>query len=229
MSRDLEIYNQLRAYLQDGLGEEEKIAFAEQLQSPEAQEWLRVHGAIEAAGDQYYQEMFKSLHKEMKPKQKRRKILFWTSIAAAAIIGLFLLVQGDFLPFLNKSSEDLFTQHYKTPGAIERDLETEILSPQEVIQLLEPKAERTPLEDRSLGIAYMETKEYEKAISSLDNITYDTFMKDEALWYQALAALKLERIDSTKSFLKELIDKEENANSSHRPKAIQLLKDIENL
>lgn len=227
MSEDLKTYNQLKAYLAGKLGSDEKETFEQLLHSTEGKEWLRVHGAIEAAGDQYYRDKFLSLHEEMKPVYLRRKRLIWTSFAVAALVLLLLLLRGNL--FSTKNPASLYAENFDPGTSFSRSLEEAQLSPQEIIGTLSGNTSRTAIENRSLGIAYMRTEQFALAIQTLDPIGYDSFLKDEAVWLQALAALKLSQLDAAQNYLRELIEKPENENSSFKPKALKLLQEIQEL
>lgn len=226
MSRDLKTYERLQAYLNGKLEAAQKEALEAELQTPEARDWLRVRAAIDEAGDQQYREMFKSLHTEMKPKQRRRKLLVWTTISAAAVIAVFLIIRGLFFANPSSDRESLYAQNYRKPGAIERGDGVAVEDPVDLMDELEQKDTLTPLENRSLGIAYMETKQFEKAIRSFEKIGYETFMKDEALWYQALAALKLGRLKDSATYLESLLHDPRTAKTTLKPQAEKLLEEI---
>lgn len=76
----------------------------------------------------------------------------------------------------------------------------------------------------ALAICQFENEEYQSAISSLEMLENDLFLRDQAYWYKALIYLDQKNISETIKILKPLID---DPTSDHHEEAKKLFEEIQ--
>lgn len=76
----------------------------------------------------------------------------------------------------------------------------------------------------ALAICQFENKEYEKAISTLESLNNDPFLRDQAHWYEALIYLDRENVSEALKKLKPLID---DPASDHHNEAKKLHEELQ--
>ncbi|MEM6806636.1 MAG: hypothetical protein AAF696_34870, partial [Bacteroidota bacterium] len=157
MSRDLKTYSLLLDYLSGEIGEEDKLALEALWKDPEKRSELLAQASIEEGGDAYYRQHFEALHAEMKPKAARRKILLWSSIAAAAVIALFLIFGGLLNGLFVSPQERLFADNYDLPSLSSRTITKgptyDLTKPDLLIDELAAVEKLEALQALALGVA----------------------------------------------------------------------------
>ncbi len=174
---------------------------------------------IDALGDRKMKDKLQQIKQRVGQKDviplKRRRLYRWT--AAAAAILLLLLAVPWYLSTPNLSNEQLYAQHYEAyplplasrggngespqiaeAGRLYRGKDFQQLLPLlSELTLAQPKDARLQL---AQGIALMELKQYQKAISILlpQVEQIDGLYHSQARWYTALAQLQLGNIEACK-------------------------------
>ena len=196
---------------------------------------------VEAFGRKALKEQLKGIHEEVihqpAPTAKRRP-LFPILAAVAAVLLLLLmlpwLIDGD-----AQSPDELYAAYFEhhlislaQRDAVDPNLLTlEKLyndkNYQDALDLFETYLNGSIASNLLLGagISYLETGQPEKARPLFNQIidSKDFNYADQARWYGALAALKLNDATSAKSFLQPLV---EDKSADHHEEAMELLRKL---
>ena len=239
---------QVDDYIMDRLVDKEKVVFEEALKSDSnledhvASRRLLISG-IEAFHSKKMKQQLKNIHHQNfgestnNSVKSQRKILPWISIAAA-----IALLLGAFLWFNNSTatSDDLFANHfspYELSFAQRSTSDKELLQLEdaynrEAFEVAIPLFEKNLQSEKNspkfllgLGISRLALHQNEKALKSFDDIlkSGDVLYKDHAIWYAALAYIKMDDYNKAKELLTQLT---QDVNSDHYKEAVVLLKEF---
>lgn len=173
-------------------------------------------------------------------KRKRERYLGWintktTKYAASLIIALAIAIASTFMLEKNPSGDDLFEKYYTSEQVnISRSSNTNIVEAVKFYQsgqydqaidqfknLLEKN--NTNIAVRFyLGVSYMETQKYDKAIESLRYIIshQDNLYIENAEWYLGLCYMKNEEMDKAINQFTIIAESEDNYYSEKAKKVL---------
>jgi tetratricopeptide (TPR) repeat protein len=176
---------------------------------------------------------------DVKEKKNTAFILKRRFLSAAAVLLIMAISSIFYLNFAGPRNERIYNQFYQKyeSSLITRSDNNETSALIAAIQLYDKGnyqgaiARLTDLlqKDNSnttarffIGLSYMETKTYEKAITNFNVIMTerDTAFIEHAEWYMALCYVQTNRIKQASELLKQIAD----SNSYYKIKAVDLLK-----
>lgn len=189
-------------------------------------------------------EEFRLLDREQNG-EKKRPVISWrlfSSIAASLII---LITAGSLFFYAQRPAEKIFDQFYATypnvVSSIQRgdgksDLRSQAFALYEdkmykqslkKFQRLIDQGVQEPEVSLYFGLTLLELDHSKDALRNFDAVISDQPNKyeEQALWYAALASLKLNKIDQSKKYAKQLLDK----RGFYSAKARELLTALEDL
>lgn len=231
-------------YLSGELSDVEKDAFEKQLDMDESlrQELeiaVKAKAALYAKAIKSQKETFSSRWQEVKPEQKSQSRKLYYFLAAAAVIGLFLLF--NFLkPAPQVSNQELFAQYYETPLASSIRAEGSASSFKKANIAFQQKryAEAAAfyleaLEDIAFiqrdeaiffaGISFLELKQTQKALDLFKQLTSEEYLEMKN-WYSVLAYLQLDKPDEARTILSSI---SKNPQHYYYQKAEEILEKLD--
>ena len=173
-------------------------------------------------------------------KRKRDRYLGWintktTKYAASFLLALAIGIAGTFMLERNLSNDELFEQYYTSEQVnISRSSNTNIVEAVKFYQsgqydqaidqfkdLLEKDKSNIAVR-YYLGVSYMETQKYDKAIESLRYIIsdQDNLYVENAEWYLGLCYMKNEEMDKAINQFTIIAESEDNYYSEKAKKVL---------
>ena len=252
MERTPELFDMIEAYLNDTLSVEQKEAFEQQMQADKAlakevAQHREMQSALSDKKTLDFREKIQKIRTEMLASEedadkevvtltpeKAPNFPYWKlAVAAVFVIGLGVLVWDN---GTTDSNKDLYAMYYKpfpvddtTRGEGKEELSAIYKSYkggayEKVIPALEKHlitSEKQKLR-LYLGNSYLGTDQAKKAAQQFRKVTEKSMFYEDAQWYLALTYLKLQVEDSTKYFLKNVLD----YKGIHEQKAKKLLEKL---
>ncbi len=241
IQRNQDIFERIERYMQGEMTEQEKSAFeAEIATNPDLQREMEKHKElVDALKDQEILDFRRKIQtiegKEKAQARSLRKRLMRFAAAIVLIIGLTAVIWYTFRADTKNLYENYFTA-YPVESQI-RGSEVEGISNaldlykdgeyEEAIPGLEQMLMKEPengLLKIYLGNSLMEFNEMRKAVGLFTEFNSEMAYYEEARWYLALAYLKMDQKESSKSVLKEIIE----YDGIYKDKAESLLIELEN-
>ncbi len=245
MSKKKDHFEQIDSYLLNVMSEKLKAKFEEAMANDillknevmlrrDIMQGIRIDGRkkMKAALDEIHHQKDRTIQRSLVSRSKR--LVPWLVAA-----GLVLILSVHFL-WNPRPQSDLFSAYYQ-PYQLSlnlRNLENkQALTTIDQLYternytaakpIIESYLEKNPNQKTlllALAICQFENKEYEKAISSLERLENDPFLRDQAHWYEVLIYLDRENIAEAIKNLKPLID---DPVSDHHDEAKKLLEELQ--
>lgn len=247
MKRQIFTNQQIEQYILGLMTSKEKYLFEQEcLVNDQLKNRLQEHQIIINGIEQYHDQNLKNKLQEIHEKSfnkkrfsiaKRRSLL--KGLAIAASIAILIIAAFNFEnPTI--SSAEVFAQHYKpyelsltqrgetTNQIVRAEQLYNTAKYQEVIPIFDSLINQTDTSSQihlGMGLAKLSLNNPKEAINHFKTIlnSTDLLFQDHAVWYTALAYLKLDDLQNAKYFL-QLLTK--NKNADHHKEAIAISKSL---
>lgn len=235
--RTPELFEQIEGYLKGTLPDIEKKNFEEELlRNPELRSEVEKHRELQVVFKEtdtvdFRKKVRDAQHKVLEKQEKQEKRRWYANPIAASLL---ILISGSLVWFLiTRNSGNLFEQYY-TPFPVEdttRGSQNQIpdqitlkygsANYESAIPELESLLKSFPENDLAklyLGNCYLNNNREMDAIDVFNQIGENAY-GEHALWYSALAYLKIKDMPSTKSALEKVVAHE----GIYKTRALELL------
>jgi len=245
MSKKKDHFEQIDSYLLEEMSDKMKAKFEEAMAEDielrkevmlrrDIMQGIRIDGRkkLKATLDEIHDQKDRTIQKSIVSRSKR--LAPWLVAA-----GLVLLLSVRFL-WNPQPQPDLFSSYYE-PYELSMNLrnldnkqtlttidrlysERNYTAAQPIIESYLKENPNQKTLQLALAICQFENKEYENAISSLESLENDPFLKDQAYWYLALIHLDQQNTSEAIKNLKPLID---DPTADHHDEARKLFEEIQ--
>lgn len=232
-------------YLDGDLIYEEKLQLeAEVSCNADLKQKLNTVAEINAIISDYEMVSFVSNLNKLKKHRNQNKIVLLTNswisnkkILVAASISILLLISFLLVFHSKPNNDNLFSQYYTrydasliTRGESDVDdltVAIQLYDRKKYVEAISKFSQLIKLNNQNtaahffIGISYMETNTFDKAIENLNTVIAqkDSAFIEHAEWYLALCFLKINKLHNAKTIINQIA----SGNSFYQPKALELL------